>query len=517
MHSIAGPVPLPRREFLRRISALAAASTLSPLQLLAQTPNPGAPLHVVIVGAGLAGLVCAYELEKRGHRATILEAEPRHIGGRVRTLRFEGGLHGEAGAMRIPTRHEIARGYVRELGLSLRKFVYTNPDAYLYVRGARERVKDAAKLASRFALRDDERGKTLDDFWTRAVSDTLRDLPDEAKRDLVADAPRSERFRTIDQQSLQQMCAAAGLSDEAIEFIMVTSGSESLLPFAATEALREELLEVWSQGFDEIVGGTDQLARAFAARLRSKPNLGCPVVRITQDVARGRAAALYLQSGTVRRVEGDFVLCTVPCPVLSRIEIAPDLSAPKWRAIRELSYDSSTKVLAVSSRRFWESDDGIFGGGTFTDLPIVSTYYPSDNAEAKDARVSRGPGVLLASYSWGQAARRLAALPPRERAAEVLRHLARIHPQVREPGMVRQTASWSWDQHPWAGGAFALFYPGQHGDLHAQIVAPEGRIHFAGEHASLAHSWMQGALESGLRATREMLIAAGTATPQLSR
>jgi monoamine oxidase len=292
-----------------------------------------------------------------------------------------------------------------------------------------------------------------------------------------------------------------------IELMMVTSGSKSLLPFAATEALREELLEVWSQGFDEIADGTDRLATAFAERLQQKPKQGCPVFRVTQDRERGRAAALYREGGTTHRVEGDFVLCTVPCPVLSRIEMQPDLSPAKWKAIRELSYDSSTKVLAVANRRFWEIDDGIFGGGTFTDLPIVSTYYPSDNAEARDPAVSRGPGVLLASYSWGQPARRLAALSHPQRAQEVLRHLARIHPQLERPGTVRQTASWSWDNHPWSGGAFTLFYPGQHGSLHAAVIAPEGRLYFAGEHASLAHSWMQGALESGLRATREMLEA----------
>ena len=62
--------------------------------------------------------------------------------------------------------------------------------------------------------------------------------------------------------------------------------------------------------------------------------------------------------------------------------------------------------------------------------------------------------------------------------------------------------------HPWSSGAFAWFSPGQHTTLHAHIVAPEGRIFFAGEHASLTHTWMQGALESGLRATRELLEAA---------
>ena len=168
---------------------------------------------------------------------------------------------------------------------------------------------------------------------------------------------------------------------------------------------------------------------------------------------------------------------------------------------------SSTKVLAVARRRFWESDDGIYGGGTFTDLPIATTYYPSDNAEARDTRVSAGAGVMLASYSWGQAARRLASLDHSARAALALQHVARVHPQLAQPGMVRETKSWSWDNHPLSSGAFAWFLPGQHTDLYGALIMPEGRIHFAGEHASLTHTWMQGALESGLRATREILEA----------
>jgi monoamine oxidase len=104
--------------------------------------------------------------------------------------------------------------------------------------------------------------------------------------------------------------------------------------------------------------------------------------------ARG---AIYRERGSERRVEGDFLLCTLPCPVLSRIEVQPELSGPKWRAIRELTYDSSTKVLAVTRRRFWESDDGIYGGGTYTDLPTVMTYYPPTMPKRKARRFRKAP------------------------------------------------------------------------------------------------------------------------------
>ena len=85
-----------------------------------------------------------------------------------------------------------------------------------------------------------------------------------------------------------------------------------------------------------------------------------------------------------------------------------------------------------------------------------------------------------------------------------LQHLARVHPQLARRDIVRETRSWSWDNHPYSSGAFAWFMPGQHTELQRAIIAAEGRIHFAGEHVSLTHTWMQGALESARRAVREI-------------
>ena len=115
------PDALGRRQFLRRLGlatgVAAGTSLLDDLRVIAQ---PARPVHVVILGAGLAGLCAAYELERRGHTAVILEAETHHVGGRARTLRFADGLYGEAGAMRIPERHALTRHYVKEMGLTLR-------------------------------------------------------------------------------------------------------------------------------------------------------------------------------------------------------------------------------------------------------------------------------------------------------------------------------------------------------------------------------------------------------------
>ena len=84
----------------------------------------------------------------------------------------------------------------------------------------------------------------------------------------------------------------------------------------------------------------------------------------------------------------------------------------------------------------------------------------------------------------------------KERQAFALNQVKQVHPELGQDGMVIDQAGWAWDSHPWAGGAFAFYQPGQFARIHRHVVAPVGRIYFAGEHCSHSHSWMQGALES---------------------
>ena len=188
-------------------------------------------------------------------------------------------------------------------------------------------------------------------------------------------------------------------------------------------------------------------------------------------------------------------MCTLPFPVLRTVEVTPELSHAKRRAIRQLNYHASTKVLFQVRERIWETDDGIDGGATVTDLPVRRLNYPPP-----DPTTSRG--VLLASYTWGQDALQWGAMDEETRLEEALDDVARIHPRIRE--VYETGASHAWYGDRWARGAFALFAPGQQSELQEDIVRPEGRILFAGEHCSLYHAWIQGALESGIRAARQI-------------
>jgi monoamine oxidase len=245
----------------------------------------------------------------------------------------------------------------------------------------------------------------------------------------------------------------------------------------------------------EIAGGMDLLPQAFYDQLRDHVRFGARVTAIEQDE---RSVTAHYETAAGRfTVTGDYAVCAIPFSVLREIEVlGTPFSRPKQKAIRELNYNASTKILFQVRRRFWEEEDGIVGGTTVTELPVRRVCYPSFS-DPDEAR-----GTLLASYTWGQDALRWGALSKDEMVEQALEDVAQIHPSVRTEFEVG--TAYAWYDDPYARGAFALFEPEQQTRLQADIVKPEGRIHFAGEHTSLYHAWIQGALESGIRAAREI-------------
>jgi monoamine oxidase len=444
---------------------------------------------VIIVGAGMAGLVAGYELLRAGHDPIILEAQTRP-GGRIFTLRepFAPGLYAEVGAMRIPRSHRLTMAYVDKFNLPTMDFTMGNPNTYAFFQGKRLRMAevDANPDLLGFDVDSSERGKTAGKLWEKALQPILSRL----RRDGEEAWPAI--YREYDQYSVREFLELNSWSEGAIEMFGLLMNQEAMMNSSFLELLREEVGDFYSN-MVQIVGGMDQLPKAFLPKLKQRIQYGAKVVALDQSPEE---VMIHYQTLAGRfTISGDYALITIPFAVMRHIEILKPFSKAKQRAIRQLHYDASAKIFFQCRRRFWEEDDGIFGGGSVTDLAVRNVYYPEHGRET-------GRGVILASYTWSEDAQRWGSLSPKDRLSQALENVAQIHPQVSQA--FEGGESWMWHDDEFAGGAFALFDPGQQTLLYDHMIAPEGRCHFAGEHASLAHAWIQGAIESGLRAANEI-------------
>ena len=448
------------------------------------------PKKVILVGAGMAGLVAADLLLKAGHEPIILEAQHR-IGGRIFTVRepFAPGLYGEAGAMRLPQSHTLTMAYVEKFGLKTYPFTLENPQAYCHLRGIKHRRAEADTNLDVFGYEfaPHERRKSPGQLWEA----TLRPIIQKLKRE--GETAWEEIYAEYDQYSVREFLEDVNRwSEGAIEIFGLLFNQEAMMNSSFLELLREEVGGFYTN-LVQLEGGTEQLPLAFLPTLKNHIRFGAKM--IAMDQSPNDVTIHYRTLGGNIQVSGDYAILTVPFPVLRHVEVFKPFTFAKQRAIRQLHYDASAKIFLQFRRRFWEEDDGIYGGGTVTDLAVRNIFYPEHGRET-------GRGVMLASYTWAEDAQRWGSLSERDRIEQALENILQIHPQAREEFEVGSSKMWHDDE--FAGGAFALFDPGQQTLLHDHIIAPEGRIHFAGEHASLAHAWIQGAIESGLRTANEI-------------
>lgn len=500
---------------------------------------------VLILGAGMAGLAAAYELEQRGHEVRVLEGSKR-VGGRVFTHHFQDGTYGELGAMRIPIFHDYTRHYVGLLGLSLRRFINNHEvgKAFYDIRGVVGRIENApAHHFPLFELSPEQRGDPVAPaMFGRTLTDAVESLTEAERRSLLTGSLATVRLRMLDRMSLGEWLHERAGADAA-QLVGASTGLEQFFDRALTNFLRDALLEEGNR-LDEIVGGMALLPQRLAARLQKTPiDHEVRVVGIAPRI-QGRLAVTVEQNGQQNTITGyDAVLCTVPFTVLRSIQLETPFSVGKMASIRDLSYASSTKVLLHCRERFWESRYGIFGGSSISDAIIRQLYYPSDVDEAipdpqpavprfasqysgylpGDAgraapspgtgdgaapREGARPGVLLASYTWGEDARRMGGLAPADRAAVAKMKIARFHPEIGQFATEGDDghASMFWDNYPWmAGGAFSFLKPEDQQRHYEHAIRPERGIYFAGEHCSLFNAWIQGALVSSLRAVEQIV------------
>ena len=300
-----------------------------------------------------------------------------------------------------------------------------------------------------------------------------------------------EIVRRYDEYSLYEFLKSRGFSEGAIEFYAVMNFVEADLHNSFVEVLREELGGAYVD-MQTIAGGMDRAAQRVLRRAAGRRPLRRRGARDRAGrrwrdpplPARERSGQLH---GRLRDLH-----CALLGPAHDRaLLLAREGTGDPAAQLPRLDQDPASRSATASGRQ----DDGIVGGATVTDLPIRRLNYPPP-----DPTTARG--VLLASYTWGQDALQWGAMDEDERIEEALDDVARIHPRISQEFEVGASHAWYGDS--WARGAFALFAPEQQTQLQAAIVQPEGRVYFAGEHCSLYHAWIQGALESGIRAAREI-------------
>ena len=507
---------LTRRGFLERLGAVGGYGAVflgmeamgllnaSPAaaEPFALPPGSGQGRRVAILGAGIAGLVSAYELGRAGWDVTVLEARDR-VGGRVWTVRggdrivqsgrddqlcaFSDGLYLNAGAARIPTAHHVILGYARSLGVAIEPMV--NHDR---------------------AARWDFGGRI---FTNRQVTHDVRGRFVELLAKAVDRGALDQELAGGDKEALRQFLAFYGSLNARGEYEPDgRSGYEAvpggyldagrpIRPLALTDLLdmpAAGLPLVFEEFFDQQapmfqpVGGMDRIAQALYEQVRPAVRLGSPVAAIRR---RGDGVRILHGPGD-QALDADFCVCTLPLNLLQRIP--SDFSPAKRAAISDVSYLPSVKV-GFESPRFWE-EEGIYGGLGWTDALNENLLYPSGGWHSDR-------GVLVTAYCSGWTGQNhpaeFTAMGHDERFRICRESVERLHPG--KSRHLDRPVTVAWALTPWSEGVGPnhpdWFAPAR-GERYAELLRPEGPIVFAGEHLSYILFWQEGAALSAHAALR---------------
>ena len=492
---------------------------------------------VIVVGAGPAGLCTAYELKRAGMEVVLLEASQR-VGGRVKTIfePFTPKLHGEGGAMRLPQNHLLVRTYLAMFGLTdqLERFEQETKIIYLSTYGKTITYDEFNKLLCNRDpdllrcfpnLRDNEKGKTTDALWVDAIKpvvDAFEAVYQGQAKNIAAAYARITKL--YDQYSLQTYFEqVAGWSQDCISLFDLGS-PHVVLDNAFIESWKDAFVSSQSggehAGMQQMTQGMREIPMAFLnpalpATLKDDIRYGAKAeeAKYSPHADPGRKVEIIYRThgDELQSAFGDYVVFAIPFTAQRLMKTVPPFSIAKTNAIRELRYVEVTKILLQFKTRWWESYLDKLGqgkeGGAVTDLPIRYSMFPvSTSAQFQNGEKR---GVIMASYTFQQDATETGAMKAAKSVQLAADNLATIFGSDLVYGNLEVGTSQVWSADAFSGGsAFAYFAPMQKSRLFGAMIEPEwnGTAHFAGEHVSYSHGWIEGAFESALRSAYQVYL-----------
>jgi len=485
------PASATRRQFLTGALATGAAVAwgLGERWPAAAANGP----RIVVVGGGLAGLSCAYQLKSAGYAAQIYEASDR-VGGRCWSINgfFDEGQVAEHGGELIDQGHTAVRQLAQSLGLKLDNLVaseQSGTEPRFYFDGAPYSYTDATK--------------DIKAIWQKIKSDV------QAASYPTLYTSSTPRGRELDQMSIVdwiEESVPGGVSSRLGQLLAVAYNIE----YGAEPDEQSSLNLLYLLGYSgqgqlrifgrsnekyHVVGGNEQIAQRLAANLAGQVNRGMALTGIRRR-ADGSFTLAFTQGSRSVSVIADHVVLAVPFSILRNLDIgSAGFSPVKLRAIRELGMGTNSKLNVQFTERVWRSQG--LNGDSYADTGYQSTW--------EVTRAQPGTAGILVDYTGGDIGAGFGSGSPVQHAQVFTAQIEPLIPGIAAAFNGKAVVDY-WLGNPYTKGSYSYWKVGQYTAFAGAEGERSGNCHFAGEHTSIDfQGYLNGAVDSGYNAAAEII------------